>query len=120
MFSKRLQKRVLHVGWYRRSSTAKSYIIASLNKGAKIRNRYNQVKQLSQDTNGKMTNSQLYTTNESQEVSPFPACDHNAQINRGAQRHNKHKTEKTEKIHERSTALEGSVKYFPGGLNPHL
>ena len=29
-----------------------------------------------------MTNSQLDTTNESQEVSPFPACDHKAHINR--------------------------------------
>ena len=41
-------------------------------KAAKIRNRYNQVPQLTQDINGKVTNSQLYTTNESQEASPFP------------------------------------------------
>ena len=34
--------------------------------GAKIRNRYNQVPHLTQDTNGKVTNSQLDTTNESQ------------------------------------------------------
>ena len=66
-----------------------------VSKGAKIRNRYNQVPHLTQDTNGKVTNSQLYTTNESQEVSPFPAGDHKAQINRRAQRHNKHKTEKS-------------------------
>ena len=33
---------------------------------------------LAQDTNGKVTNSQLDTTNESQEVSPFPAGDHKA------------------------------------------
>ena len=38
-------------------------------KGAKIRNRYNQVPHLTQDTNGKVTNSQLDTINESQEVS---------------------------------------------------
>ena len=62
--------------------------------GAKIRNRYNQVQHLTQDTNGKVTNSQSDTTNESQEVSPFPAGDHMAHINRRAQRHNKHKTEK--------------------------
>ena len=37
--------------------------------------------------------SQLYTTNESQEVSPFPAGDHKTQINRRAQRHINHKTE---------------------------
>ena len=49
-----------------------------VSKGAKIRNRYNQVSHLTQDTNGKVTNSQLDTTNKSQEVSPFPAGDHKA------------------------------------------
>ena len=57
-----------------------------VSKGAKIRNRYNQVPHLTQDTNGKVTNSQLDTTNESQEVSPFPAGDHKAHINRRIQR----------------------------------
>ena len=66
-----------------------------VSKGAKIGNQYNQVPQLTQDTEGKVTNSQLDTTNESQVVSPFPAGDHKAQINRRAQRHNKYKTEKT-------------------------
>ena len=70
------------------------YII-KVSKGAKIRNQYNQVSHLTQDTNGKVTNSQLDTTNVSQEVSPFPAGDQKAQIYRHAQRHNKHKTEKT-------------------------
>ena len=36
----------------------------TLSKGAKIRNRYNQVSHLTQDTNGKVTSSKLYTTNE--------------------------------------------------------
>ena len=71
-----------------------------VSKCAKIRNRYNQVPHPTQDTNGKETNSQLITTNESQEVSPFPAGDHKAQLNRRAQRHNKHKTEQK---HKRST-----------------
>ena len=44
---------------------------------AKIRNRYNQVPHLTQDTNGKVTNSQLDITNENQEVIPFPAGDLN-------------------------------------------
>ena len=66
-----------------------------VSKGKKIRNRYNQVPHLTQDTNGKVTNSQLDATNESQEVSPFPAGDHKAHINRRTQRHSKHKTEKT-------------------------
>ena len=69
--------------------------LVKVSKGAKIRNRYNQVPHLTQDTNEKVTNSQLHTTNESQEVRPVPAGDHMAQINRRAQRHNKHKKEKT-------------------------
>ena len=70
-----------------------------VSKGATIKNGYNQVPHLTQDTNGKVTNSQLDTTNESQEVSRFPAGDHKAHINRRAQRHNKQKIEK----HKRST-----------------
>ena len=68
-------------------------------KRAKFRNRYNQVPHLTQDTNEKVTNAQSDTTNESQEVSPFPAGDHKAHINRHAQRHSRQKTEK----HKRST-----------------
>ena len=71
-----------------------------VSKDAKIRNRYNQVPHLTQDTNGKVTNSQLDTTNESQEVSPFPAGDHKAHINRRAHRHSKHKTDQK---HKKST-----------------
>ena len=74
--------------------------MVKVSKGAKIRNRYNQVPHLTQDTNGKVSNSQLDTTNESQEVSPFPAGDHKAHINRRPQRHSKHKTEQK---HKRST-----------------
>ena len=74
-------------------------IVIKVSKGAKIRNRYNRVPHLTQDTNGKVTNSHLDTTNESQEVSPFPAGDHKAHINRCSQRHSKYKTEK----HKKST-----------------
>ena len=75
------------------------YVIWSrVSKGAKIRNRYNQVPHLTtQDTYGKVTNSQLDTRNTSQENSPFPAGDHKAHINRRAQRHSKHKTEQKHK-----------------------
>ena len=66
-------------------------------KGAKIRNRYNQVPHLTQNTNGKVTNSQLDTTNESQEVNCFPAGDYKAYINRRAQINSKHKTEQNTK-----------------------
>ena len=65
-----------------------------VSNGAKIRNRYNQAPHLTQDTNGKVTKSQLDTTNESQEVSPFPAGDHKAHIHRRIQMQSKHKTEK--------------------------
>ena len=75
-------------------------IHVKVSNGTKIRNRYNQVPLLTQDKNGKVTNSQLDTTNESQEVSPFPAGDHKAHINRRAQRHSKHKTVRK---HKRST-----------------
>ena len=74
--------------------------LSKVSKDAKIRSRYNQVPHPTQDTNRKVTNSQLDTTNESQEVSPFPAADHKAHINRRAQRHSKHKTEQK---HKRST-----------------
>ena len=73
-----------------------------LSMDAKIRNRYNQVPHLTQDTNGKVTNSQLDTTNESQKVSPLSAGDHKAHINKRTQRHSKHKTEPK---YKRSTIL---------------
>ena len=71
--------------------------IFKVSKGSKIRNRYNQEPHLTQDTNGKVTNSHLDTTNESQEVSPFPAGDHKAELNRRAQRQSKQKTEQKHK-----------------------
>ena len=69
-------------------------ILNRVSKDAKIRSRYNEVPHLTQDTNGKVTNSQLETTKESQEVSPFPVGDHKAHINRRTQKHSKRKTEK--------------------------
>ena len=50
-------------------------------KRAKIRNPYNQAPHLTQDTNGKVTTSQLDITNKSQEVSLFPVGDHKESIN---------------------------------------
>ena len=83
-----------------------------VSKGAKIRNRYNQVPHLTQDTKEKETNSQLDTTNESQEVSPFPAGDHKAHINRRAQRHSIHKTEKNIKDPQKKYRLGTVSKIF--------
>ena len=67
--------------------------VIEVRKRAKIRNQYNQVPHETEDTHVKVTNSQLDMQNESQEVSPFPADDHKATINRHAQKHNKHTTE---------------------------
>ena len=75
-------------------STLLQIYLKKVSKVAKIRNRYNQVPYLTPDTKEKVTNSQLDITNESQEVSPFPAGDHKAHINRRPQRHSKRKTEK--------------------------
>ena len=83
-----------------------------VSKGAKIRNRYNQVPHLTQDTNGKVTNSQLATTNESLEVSLFPAGDHKAHINRRAQRYSKHKTEQNTKDPQKKYLLGTASKTF--------
>ena len=41
-----------------------AFSVLKVCKGAKIRNQYNQAPHLTQDTNGKVTNSQLDTTNE--------------------------------------------------------
>ena len=53
-------------------------------KRTKIRDRYNQSQHLTQDTNGKVTTSQLDITKESQKTSPFQAGDHKAPTNRRA------------------------------------
>ena len=92
-------------------------VTSEVSKGAKIRNRYNQVPHQTQDTNGKVTNSQLDTTNESQEVSPFPAGDHKAHINRGRQRHSKHKKEKNIKYYELTTLI-AVASFFVINVNP--
>ena len=76
-------------------------MVGKVSKGAKIRNRYNQVPHLNQDTKGKVTNLQQDTTNENQEVSPFPAGEHKAHINGRSQRHSKHTTEKTKILHKK-------------------
>ena len=57
-------------------------------KVAKIRNRYNQVPHLNQDTTWESDKTQLNITNESQEVSPFPTGGHKAAMNRRAWKYN--------------------------------
>ena len=96
---------------------SKRSIICKVSKGAKIRKRYNQVPHLTQDTNGKVLNSQLNTTNESQEVSPFPAGDHRAHINRRSQRHSKHKTEQHKRSTKEVPPWNGQLNILHEGLN---
>ena len=81
--------------WFEIGVKTFKVIFDKVRKRAKIRNRYNQVPHLTKNTNGKVTDSQLDNTNECQEVSPFPAGDHTASINRRTRKHNKHKTEIT-------------------------
>ena len=59
-------------------------------KEGKDQESIHQAPHLIQDTNVKVTTSQLDIRNESQEVTPFPAGDHKASVNGRAQ---KHKTE---------------------------
>ena len=83
--------------WCHSISSSMSRILArvwldcknKVRKRTKHRSRYNQAPHLSQDTNGKVTTSQLDITNESQKVSPFQAGDHKASTNRRAWKHNK-------------------------------
>ena len=82
---------IVMLKWRRHATFQRVQDVLEVSKGAKIRNRYNQVAHLTHDTNGKMTNSQLDTTNESQGVSPG---DHKAQITRRAQRHTKTRQKK--------------------------
>ena len=51
-------------------------------KTARIRNRYNQVPYLSQDTKWEGNKITINNTNKSQEVSTFPSGDHKAAMNR--------------------------------------
>ena len=51
-------------------------------KAAKIRNQYNQVPDLTQVTTWESNKNTNITNKKSQEVSPFPAGDHKAAMNR--------------------------------------
>ena len=70
------------------------------------------------DTNGKVTNSQLDTTDKSQEVSPFQKVTTRHTSTDAHKCIANTRQKKTCKIHKRSTALEWSVKYFTGGFKP--
>ena len=78
-------------------------MISKVRKVAKIRNQYNQVPHLSQDTTWE---SDKNITNESQEVSPFQAGDHKAAMNcYRRQSIDKHKTWITQMIPQKKYPL---------------
>ena len=57
-------------------------MVLKVRKAAKIGNRYNQVPHLTEDTTWESYKTQLNITNKSKEVSPFPAGNHKAAMNR--------------------------------------
>ena len=73
------------------------------------RKRYNQVPHLTKDTTWE-SNKNTININKSQKVSPFPAGDHKAAMNRGDCMRNTR--QKTQMIHKRSTALEHSKNTY--------
>ena len=52
------ESQTLHLTWFRYKYMISGNRFKQVSNGAKIRNRYNQVPHLTQDTNGKVTNSQ--------------------------------------------------------------
>ena len=88
----------------------------SVRKKARIRNQYNQVPHLTQDTTWESDKSQLDITNKSQEVSPFPAGDHTAAMNRRKSMTTTRDNNTNDP--QKKYFLEQSVKYFLGGLKP--
>ena len=68
-----------------------------VSKGAKIRNRYNQVPHLTQDTNGKVTKLIVRHHKREPRGQPFPSRWPQRTYNRRTQRHSKHLTEKKHK-----------------------
>ena len=86
-------------------------------KRAKIRNWYNQTPHLTQETNGKVTTSQIDITNVSQEVSPFPADDHKAStsVHESITKQDRNKINEPQKKHHLGTVsknilLEGLIR----------
>ena len=70
----------------------KTASLYKVRKEAKIKKRYNQVPHLTQDTTWESNKNTINITNKSQEVSPFPAGDYNAAMNRRkSMRNTRHK-----------------------------
>ena len=90
-------------------------ILLKLRKVAKIRNWYNQVPHLTQDTTWESDKNTIKHHKRETRGHSFPSRWPQGS-NEQTRKHEKHKTEITQMIHKRSTALKRSVKYFTGGL----
>ena len=62
-----------------------------VSKVAKIKNRYNQVPHLTQDTTLESNNIRINIINKSKEVSPFPSGDHKSMNRRESMTNTRHK-----------------------------
>ena len=70
-------------------------VFFKVRKTAKIRKRYNQVPHLIENTTWESNKNTINIINKSQEVSPFPAGDHKAAMNRQeSMRNTRHKKRK--------------------------
>ena len=78
----------------------------------------NQIPNLTQDANGKVTHSELDITKREPIGQPFPSRCPQGINKQTRKKDNIQKTEITWIIHNRSNAIERSVKYFTGGLKP--
>ena len=78
-------------------------IVTKVENRAKIRNRYNQAPHLTQDTNVKVTTSQLDITNESQEASPFQAGDQQSNVHESITKQDRNNINDPQKKHRLGT-----------------
>ena len=83
----------------------RSVVKLKVRKTPKIRKRYNQVSHLTQETTWESNKNSINIINKSQEVSPFPAGDHKAAMNRRESMRNTNDP-------QRKYRLERSVKIF--------
>ena len=84
-------------------------------KRAKITNRYNQAPHLTQDTTWQTDKNTIKHHKQEPRGQPFPSRWPQGS-NEQTRQFDQHKTWITQMIQKRRTALEGSLKYFTGGL----
>ena len=91
--------------------------VSNVRKTARIKNRYNQVPHLSQNTKWESNKITINTTNKSQKATPFPLDDHKAVTNRRQSMTNKrHKNINDPQKKHRLGTVSNSI--LLEGLNP--